>query len=474
MKIGDLTQMAFSNLWRTRLRTSLTALGVIIGIGALVSMVSFGTGLQKNVTSVFKENDLFTSLYVSPQKIDTEQILDGNLEKTAGYFVKGPPSLNDSALIKIQAIPGVEIAFPEIRFPAKIRIGNKAAKITLQGLPASMKQYRPFSNLAYGTFFSGNAENEIVLTQKALQKLDLRLRDAEDFKTISLEDSIKGIRSIDSDSLLNSEIEIATSVIDLKKISSNPFQYMTRLSNPPIRESKEKMTIVGINAKTNPYDTGRFSVDVLVPIETARQIPHLSFSSVWEILGTKNDPDSYNALYVRAKKIKDVEPIRETIEAMGFGVVSITDQLKEIRRGFLILDTALGAIGTIALIVAALGIINTMIMSILERTREIGIMKAIGGSETEIKGIFLIESGCIGIAGGLFGLLLGWIVTRIANLVANFYLSKEGAPFIDFFYIPLWLILGALAFSILVSLIAGLYPASRAARIDPVRALRHD
>jgi putative ABC transport system permease protein len=249
---------------------------------------------------------------------------------------------------------------------------------------------------------------------------------------------------------------------------------MTALSNPPIRESKKKLKIVGIYTKASPYDEGRFTGDVLAPLETAQRIPHLGFSSVWEILGRQNAPGSYNALYVRAKKMTDVEPIREEIEAMGFGVFSITDQLKEIKRGFLILDTALGAIGTIALIVAALGIINTMIMSILERTREIGIMKAIGGSENEIKGIFLIESGCIGILGGMFGLFLGWIVTRIANVVANFYLSKEGAPYIDFFYIPLWLILGALVFSILVSLIAGLYPASRAARIDPVKALRHD
>jgi putative ABC transport system permease protein len=474
MKIGDLTRMALSNLWRTKLRTSLTALGVIIGIGALVSMVSFGTGLQKNVTSVFKENDLFTSLYVSPQKIDTDEVLNGNIEEAAGYLVKGPPSLNDSALTKIRAISGVEIAFPEIRFPVKIRIADKTAKVTLQGLPASMKQYRPFSNLAYGTFFSGDAEHEVILTQKALQKLNLRLKDAEDFKTITLEDSIKGVRSIDSDSLLDREIEIATSVIDLKKISSNPFLYMTALSNPPIRESKKKLKIVGIYTKASPYDEGRFTGDVLAPLETAQRIPHLGFSSVWEILGRQNAPGSYNALYVRAKKMTDVEPIREEIEAMGFGVFSITDQLKEIKRGFLILDTALGAIGTIALIVAALGIINTMIMSILERTREIGIMKAIGGSENEIKGIFLIESGCIGILGGMFGLFLGWIVTRIANVVANFYLSKEGAPYIDFFYIPLWLILGALVFSILVSLIAGLYPASRAARIDPVKALRHD
>lgn len=474
MRLDDLTRMALSNLWRTKLRTTLTLLGVIIGIGALVSMVSFGTGMQKNVTAVFRENDLFTSLYVSPQKVDLDKALDGDIEGAVGYLIEGPPALNDSALTQIRAIPGVEMAFPEIRFPVKLQFENKTAKVTLQGLPASMGEYRPYHDLAYGTFFSKNSENEIILSQRALKKLNLYLRDAKDFKPISLEDSIRGFRSIHSDSLLNREIEVITSVIDLKKIAANPFQYLTALSNPPIRESRRKMKIVGIQTSIGPYNENRFTGSVIVPIQTAEKIPHLGFSSVWEILDKQKQREGFDAVYVRARKITNVESIRDVIEAMGFGVFSITDQIKEIKRGFLILDTALGAVGTIALIVAALGIINTMVMSILERTREIGIMKAIGGSENEIKTIFLIESGCIGVLGGVFGLLLGWIVTRIANLVANLYLSNEGMPYIDFFYIPSWLILGAVAFSIIVSLIAGLYPATRAAQVDPVKALRHD
>ena len=145
-----------------------------------------------------------------------------------------------------------------------------------------------------------------------------------------------------------------------------------------------------------------------------------------------------------------------------------------IKKAFLIVDAALGAVGVIALFVAALGIINTMVMSILERTREIGIMKAIGGSETEIKTIFFFEAGCIGFLGGVFGLVLGWLVTRVANLVMNHYIVNNGGYEVDLFYIPVWLILGAMGFSILISLLAGLYPAVRAARVNPVEALRHD
>ena len=113
-------------------------------------------------------------------------------------------------------------------------------------------------------------------------------------------------------------------------------------------------------------------------------------------------------------------------------------------------------------------------MSILERTREIGIMKAVGGSENEIKFIFFVEAACIGFVGAVFGIMLGWVVTRIANTIVNSAFIEAEMGHVELFYFPVWLILGAIAFSVVVSLAAGLYPAVRAARIDPVKALRHD
>ncbi|MBA7590791.1 ABC transporter permease YtrF [subsurface metagenome] len=212
----------------------------------------------------------------------------------------------------------------------------------------------------------------------------------------------------------------------------------------------------------------------MVPEATANKIPRLSFSSVWDILGGDKNGGGYSSIYVRVDGMEELNKVREKIEAMGVGVFAIADRLQEIKRGFLIMDSLLGAIGTVALIIAALGIINTMLMSILERTREIGIMKAVGGSENEIKFIFFIEAACIGLVGAIFGLLLGWVVTRIANQVMNTVVLPADQGPIDLFYFPVWLILGAIAFSIVISLAAGLYPAVRAARIDPVRALRHD
>jgi len=113
-------------------------------------------------------------------------------------------------------------------------------------------------------------------------------------------------------------------------------------------------------------------------------------------------------------------------------------------------------------------------MSILERTREIGVMKAIGGSDADVRKIFLIEASAIGVLGGVVGVALGWVIGRIANFAANIYIEGQGGSAGDLFSMPLWLIGGAIGFSVLLSLLAGSYPARRAARIDPIQALRHD
>jgi ABC-type antimicrobial peptide transport system permease subunit len=160
---------------------------------------------------------------------------------------------------------------------------------------------------------------------------------------------------------------------------------------------------------------------------------------------------------------------------MGLGSFSIVDRIDEIRTVFLIMNSVLGLLGGISLLVASFGIANTMIMSILERTREIGIMKAIGAEDREIKLIFFVEAAVLGFLGGSVGAALAAGIDAVANrVVYRFFLKPQGAAYIDFFSLPPWLWLGAILFAVAVSIVAALYPASRAARIDPVKALRHD
>ena len=179
--------------------------------------------------------------------------------------------------------------------------------------------------------------------------------------------------------------------------------------------------------------------------------------------------EGYELAVVRVSDPVQLAEVRQKINDLGFGSFSIVDELDQIRTVFLIIDSVLGLLGGISLLVASFGIANTMIMSILERTREIGIMKAIGAEDREIKLIFFVEAAVIGVTGGVVGVLVAWGISALANRLAyRFVLKPQGASFIDFFDLPLYLTAGAILFALIISILAALYPASRAARIDPV------
>ncbi|MBN2348505.1 MAG: ABC transporter permease [Bacteroidales bacterium] len=473
MTFLDITQIGFSNLWKTRLRTALTILGVVIGIGALTSMVSFGTGMQKNITDAFKKNDLFTSMNVTPGKINLESIQEGDLSGLSDLTKEKPFPLTDSILEVIRAIPEVEIAFPEETFAARIQFKQEELNTNVRIFPTAMQYYSPFNNLLAGQFYSSDSTRAVVVSWETLKNLGIYVEDPTYEFHFTHEDSLKGATIISPDSVLGKKIQIITASIN-PNIIRNPFGFLMGNRLDPFGEHTEEFEIIGITRRYDDFNVNRFRAGIYMPVVTAKNIPRLNFSSVWDILDSNKKDGTFSSIYVRVKEINAMTKVREQIEAMGAGVFSIADQLKEIKRGFLIMDSLLGAIGSVALIIAALGIINTMLMSILERTREIGIMKAIGGSENEIKLIFFVEAAFIGFIGAIFGLGLGWLVTRIANQIINAQLIPMGQIPVDLFYFPLWLIFGAMVFSIVISLAAGLYPAIRAARIDPVRALRHD
>jgi putative ABC transport system permease protein len=159
---------------------------------------------------------------------------------------------------------------------------------------------------------------------------------------------------------------------------------------------------------------------------------------------------------------------------MGFAVFSLLDLTRNLQRVFAILDLLLGIFGSLALAVASLGIVNTLVMSILERRREIGVLKALGASDGDVRKLFFAEAGVMGLAGGIGGVAIGWSIGRIIQFVTEVYLRRQSIPAENIWTVPWWLVAGAIGFSVLVSLAAGMYPASRAARLDPVEALRYD
>jgi putative ABC transport system permease protein len=169
-----------------------------------------------------------------------------------------------------------------------------------------------------------------------------------------------------------------------------------------------------------------------------------------------------------------VEALESKIKSLGFATFSLLDATRNLRLFFAVFDLLLGIFGSLALAVATLGIINTLVMAILERRREIGVLKALGAADADVRQLFFFEAGVMGFLGGIFGVGLGWFIGRAVTVGTNIYLKRQNLPPANVFSVPWWLVLGAIAFGIVASLAAGIYPASRAARLDPVEALRYE
>ena len=185
--------------------------------------------------------------------------------------------------------------------------------------------------------------------------------------------------------------------------------------------------------------------------------------------------DGYDQLIVQATDLQAVPAVTVAIEELDVNVQSLQAILDIANRVLALLQALLGSVGALALLVAALGVANTMMMAIYERTREIGVLKALGASAAEIRRLFTLEAGMIGLIGGFLGLIAGALLGRLVDWIAHRYLISEGLTGVGpLSIVPWWLALGALLFAFLIGILAGLYPAARAARLDPVVALRHE
>jgi len=459
MRISDYIEQSFSNLRKKKLRTFLTTFGVVIGIGALVSMFSFGKGVQKNVTDSFKEMGLFNyiAVYSASNRSRIEQAhMDPDDQHDQILNEQVPdstnnPILDDEFLREVRKMKGVETAFPEIRFPALIKFRGKEQFSIIQVMSADVCQSE-LMKLRTGKAYVDDAENSLVITDSLLRRMNIK----------------------EFENVLGEQIEVSTLAIDSSLL--NPANMMSIMQGDKLPFSQESysFTIAGVAERMGMGGFIPVRSDVYMPPGPAEGMKKISLTSIRDFFQPAEKLKGYSAVTIKVASVKYIDPVKEQMEAKGLKTFALIDQLKEIKTAFLFMDMFLAAVAMIGITVASLGIINTMVMSILERYREIGIMKAIGASDKDVKKIFFFESGMIGFLGGIFGLALGWLVSTVINQIANHFLAKQGVPYVNYFSFPLWLCLGAVAFSILVSLAAGLYPALRAARVDPVVALRHD
>jgi ABC-type antimicrobial peptide transport system permease subunit len=491
MPFFDLLRLAFRNLREAKLRATLTSMGVIVGVAVIVTMVSFGLGLQRNMLSRFRALDLFNELRVFGKNVFT--MAAGN--QNSGRRSENPndrrgPSfkpdkeptriLDDAAIAEISKIAGVAYVEPSLSIFTYVRVNGHSQIESIGGasVPNASSRFKEFKA---GQMISSPDADEAVVKDTF----------ARDFGFDKPEDAI------------GKTIEFLAAAKDSGKETTKaadeepPGFFGLPLDQDSGTDSgngglvAKTFRIVGVVNTEIKEGAGQGGLRGLLP--DARVYIPLKAASAWSkehrspmgmvalalarqsgSLG-QSDTEGYDSAVVRVTDPVVLTEVRRQLTEKGFGSFSIVDQLDQIRTIFLIIDSVLGLLGGISLLVASFGIANTMIMSILERTREIGIMKAIGAEDREIKLIFFFEAAVIGLTGGVIGSLAAWAIDAAANRLAyRFILKPQGASFVDFFYLPPYLWLGAIVFALSVSILAALYPAARAARIDPVRALRHD
>jgi putative ABC transport system permease protein len=442
MKFFDLLKLIFGNLNRRKARVALTAIGVIIGTAAVVILVSLAIGLQRNANEQLYGIGDLSQVQVYPAFDENAM---GGGPGGGGGGKSGPATkpkqLTNATLKELAALPNVVSVVPRdsvyagtiIKLDRLESWGNIIAVGTSDLANLGLQTKQGSTAIPKGTI--------IVGAEVAKNFYDPRLRPGQE-------------------------------------PPPPPELYDRNLKFIYLKGDQDGNEI----RKTVSYRVGgvlkenRSESDwaIYMNLEDAKLI------NEWAMGKRINyNQTGYGMVIVKVDDPKNAVAVSEQIVALGLQAFTMQSYVQSINNFYMILQVTFGGVGAIALLVAAIGIANTMTMAILERTREIGLMKAIGATNRDVLGIFLGEAAGIGFIGGLGGTLIGWLAGQGLNVLALVYLANQsaqqgGMPPSVAVYTPLWLPVFALVFSTLIGLLSGLYPALRAATMIPVLALKYE
>lgn len=462
MKFYDVADLAVRNLRESIFRNSLTTIGISVGVASLVAMLSLGIGLQQLASRRLQKSGLFDTVVVTSRR----DLRNFREQREDGPPPAESPVLDEGARNKIAQIPGVVEAYPDIRFVTDLRMDGKTHLTMVAAVPFSAKNNNDAFDSLQGSFFSSAEAPEAILQKSFAEEL-LGIDPKPGTDNTSLAELARPLLGKE---LTMRYAERASSSSSSSSPSSSGEGRSDRAAYSVI--SRERvLKIVGLTDLDPDSMRGGARARVFLPLKLAESLhimqPNLRDTSA-------SDAPSYTSLSVRVESPNRVPAIEDAIKKMGFGAFSLVDASRSMRQFFSVLDAFLAIFGSLALAVASIGIVNTLVMAILERRREIGIMKALGASDADVRGLFFAEAGAMGLVGGAAGVTLGWLIGRAINFGTNIYLKRQNFPMAQIWSVPLWLVLGAIGFSIVVSLVSGLYPAARATRLDPVQALRYE
>ncbi len=418
MRTSDLLGLALGNVGRARLRSTLTVLGVAIGTALVVLLIALASGAEENVKrSIFSIGDL--------RLVQVQPFQPGATGLTAV-----PRTITEDTLAKLRGIAHVDGVYPQLDAPlGVVAEGGDDAAIRPQGIVPDAPVDR----------------DELVAGR--------HIQSGDDLVAL-LPDSLAKRMSGDTASLVGRQITLrlggAVKIGETRITGSGtPREYT--------------VTVIGVFGAQGSQTQVR--IPLALAVRAAAENRGLTPDQILKQTG-------YSGVAVEAEDSQYVSDVVSDVQGLGYSAFSLQQVIKQIDEGFGVFRGILAGIGAVALLVAAIGIANTMIMAVLERTREIGIMKAVGASPGNIRTLFLAEAGVVGIFGGALGLALGYGGGKLIERVIQ-QLNPRTNPQ-DIFVVDPPLALGALALALAMSLVAGFLPARRAMRMSALAALRYE
>lgn len=467
----DLLRMSSGNLKRRKLRTFLTVLGVLIGTTSIVVMISLGLGMQQSIYAELEQMGGLNTITVTGEQAGEQMV----------YFDGGQNSeeskkrLNDAAVKTLAELEHVSTAVPMYQMSITILKGQYEGWAQLIAMPREGLEQKKMKLVPGGTLPTVNSSNlEVVFGNGVITQMMDRNSQKGYYETGELPpiDLAK-----DSVFLILDQSGYYESQEQQNNMGSTPETGEDGTTAPKKPVQKHAIRASGLVEGSPDTYTPQY-YDAYCDLDTLKQILKKEFAGRTipgqpETKAGKPYKDfTYSSVQLKVDDVKQVDAVAATIRQMGYNASTNAELMESMKSQMAIIQAVLGGIGAVSLLVAAIGIANTMMMSIYERTKEIGVIKVLGCSLKNIKQMFLMEAAFIGLFGGVIGCVLSYLMSAVINVITGHgaAMGIQG----DISYIPPWLALAAMGFAVIVGMTAGYFPALRAMKLSPLAAIRND